>query len=221
MDDISCSRGRPAEKRSFPDLSLSHWYSGIPKRLFDIVFASVLIVLAALPMLAAAIAIKIEGGGKVLFRQIRVGAGLKPFVCYKFRTMKHDAPHDCATAKLEHPERYITRVGAALRRMSIDELPQLFNVLRGDMSLVGPRPVIPAECGLVSLRECLGVYSISPGITGLAQVRGRDCLSDRRKAAFDSQYLEHMSFFFDLKLLCCTVISVLTCRGIHEGRVGK
>ncbi len=193
-------------------------YGGIPKRLFDIIVASVLLIVAAIPMLLAAMAIKLEGGGSVIFRQTRVGANMKPFVCYKFRTMRPEAPRDCASAELEHPERYITRVGAALRRMSIDELPQLFNVLAGDMSLVGPRPVIPGETELVELRRRLGVYSVRPGITGLAQVRGRDCISVRRKAELDAEYTRRMSFWLDIALLLRTFFCVIFCRDVHEGK---
>jgi O-antigen biosynthesis protein WbqP len=223
MDETSFSRRQSVENKTAVSCRYSpaHWYGGICKRFFDIIGASVMLLVAALPMLAAALAIKIEGGGNVIFRQTRMGACMKPFTCYKFRTMKSNAPHDCATAKLENPELYITRVGAALRKMSIDELPQLFNVLKGEMSLVGPRPVITGETELISLRASLGVYSVKPGITGLAQVRGRDCLSDRRKAALDAQYIERMSLLFDIKLLCCTLVSVLSCRGIREGRAEK
>ncbi len=217
MDNISLPVARTAPRERVAE----RLYGGMPKRIFDILAASLLLVVAALPMLAAAAAIKIEGGGRVIFRQVRVGAAGKPFVCYKFRTMTNDAPSECASAKLENPGRYITRIGAVLRRTSIDELPQLYNVIKGEMSLVGPRPVIFGEGELVSLRESLGVYRVSPGITGLAQVRGRDCLTDRRKAALDAQYIERMSFLYDLWLLFATVISVLSCRGIREGRAGK
>ncbi|NLW74684.1 MAG: sugar transferase [Clostridiales bacterium] len=193
-------------------------YGGLPKRLFDIIVASILLILVAIPMLLAALATKLEGGGCVIFRQVRVGVGMRPFVCYKFRTMKPDAPPDRASAALEHPERYITRVGAALRRFSVDELPQLFNVLLGDMSLVGPRPVIPGETGLVELRRRLGVYSVKPGITGLAQVHGRDCISVSRKAELDAEYVRRMSLWLDIALLCRTFFCVIFCRDVHEGK---
>ncbi len=213
-DGWELSLGKPIA----PARAVRPGYGGLPKRLFDIVVASLLLILAAIPMLLAAAAIKLEGGGNVIFRQIRVGANLRPFVCYKFRTMRPEAPRDCASAELEQPERYITRVGTALRRMSIDELPQLFNVLSGDMSLVGPRPVIPGETELVELRRQLGVYRVSPGITGLAQVRGRDCITIERKAELDAEYISRMSLWLDIKLILRTFFCVIFCRDVHEGK---
>ncbi len=193
-------------------------YSGLPKRLLDMTFSLSGLIIAALPMAICAAAIWIESGGPVIFRQNRVGADRRNFTCYKFRTMSPDAPHECATAELDHPERYITRVGRFLRRTSLDELPQLFNVLRGDMSLIGPRPVIPSERELVGLRDSLGVYGIRPGMTGLAQIRGRDVVSIRRKAAYDAQYMERMSLGYDCVLLMQTLINVVLCRNVREGR---
>ena len=193
-------------------------YGGLPKRLLDIAVAISGLIIAALPMALCALAIWIESGGPVIFRQSRVGADRRNFTCYKFRTMSADAPHECATAQLDHPERYITRVGGFLRRTSLDELPQLFNVLRGDMSLIGPRPVIPSEQELVGLRDSLGVYGIRPGMTGLAQIRGRDAVSIHRKAAYDAQYVERMSFGYDFVLLLQTLVNVVLCRNVREGR---
>ena len=155
----------------------------------------------------------------MIFRQWRMGTDRRPFICFKFRTMTNDAPHSCATAELHSPERYITRVGAVLRATSLDELPQLFNVLRGDMSLIGPRPVICEESELIGLRASLGVYNIRPGMTGLAQVRGRDSVSIRRKAAYDAQYMEHMSLSLDARLLWRTLINVVNRSDIREGAV--
>ena len=189
----------------------------MPKRLLDVVLALAGLFISAVPMAICAAAIYIEGDGPIIFCQRRVGEDCRPFVCYKFRTMSVDAPSECATAALEHPERYITRVGRFLRRTSLDELPQLFNVLKGDMSLIGPRPVIAAERELIGLRDKLGVYHIRPGMTGLAQVRGRDQVSIRRKAAYDALYVERMSFGFDAMLLLQTLINVVGCRGIREG----
>lgn len=193
-------------------------YGGLPKRLLDIAVAASGLVIAAPIMALCALAIWTEGGGPVIFKQSRVGADRRSFICYKFRTMSTDAPHNCATAELDHPERYITRVGGFLRRTSLDELPQLFNVLRGDMSLIGPRPVLESERELVGLRDNLGVYSIRPGMTGLAQIRGRDVISIRRKAAYDAQYVERMSFGYDLALFWQTLINVALCRNVREGR---
>ena len=207
--DLQNAARRAATKRAS--------YRGTPKRLLDIITAAAAILVTALPMLICALAIYLESGGPVIFRQWRVGVARRPFLCFKFRTMSNDAPHNCATASLESPERYITKVGAILRATSLDELPQLFNVLRGDMSLIGPRPVICEELELIGLRDRLGVYDIRPGMTGLAQVRGRDSVSVRRKAAYDAQYMEHMSFPFDLCLLGHTLINVIGRRDICEG----
>ena len=194
-------------------------YGGLPKRILDIAVALAGLIIAAFPMALCAAAIYIDGGGPIIFRQRRIGADCRPFVCYKFRTMSPDAPRECATAALEHPEQYITRVGVFLRRTSLDELPQLFNVLKGDMSLIGPRPVIASESELIGLRDILGVYGIRPGMTGLAQVRGRDSVSIRRKAAYDAQYVERMSFGYDLMLFIRTLFNVVCCRGVREGSV--
>lgn len=192
-------------------------YGGLPKRFLDILVALAGLFISALPMAICAAAIYIEDGGPVIFSQRRIGTDCRPFICYKFRTMSSDAPRECATAALKHPERYITRVGGFLRRTSLDELPQLFNVLKGEMSLIGPRPVIAAESELICLRDMLGVYHIRPGITGLAQVRGRDNVSIRRKAAYDAQYVERMSLGYDVMLLLRTLINVVGCRGVREG----
>ncbi len=192
-------------------------YRGVPKRMLDIIISLFAIALTALPMLVCALAVYAESGGPVIFRQWRMGTDRRPFICFKFRTMTNDAPHSCATAELRSPERYITRVGAVLRATSLDELPQLFNVLRGDMSLIGPRPVICEECELIGLRARLGVYNIRPGMTGLAQVRGRDSVSIRRKAAYDTQYMEHMSLSLDARLLWRTLINVANRSDIREG----
>lgn len=221
MNDIRYGSGRiMARRRRRSGYRVTYGYGGIPKRLFDLTAAVLLLVLGAPLMLFAAVAVMLEGGG-IIFRQTRMGAGMKTFVCYKFRTMRRDAPPNCATSALERPERYITRTGAVLRRLSIDELPQLINVIRGDMSLVGPRPVIPDEKELIELRRSLGVYGVRPGITGLAQLRGRDCLADRRKAAYDAQYIERMSFGYDIRLLVGTLVSVAGCCGIREGKAER
>ena len=142
---------------------------------------------------------------------------MEPFLLYKFRTMSVRAPRDAATAALSSPERYITRVGAFLRKTSLDELPQLYNVLRGDMSLLGPRPVVLSEGDLILRRAFCGAYRVRPGMSGLSQVRGRDLLSDAEKAALDGRYAANMSFFFDFFLLILTFFAVLLRRHIREG----
>lgn len=196
-------------------------YCRFLKRGLDIIIAAAGLIILALPMAVAALAIKLCDGGRVIFRQERVGLGGRHFICYKFRTMRPDAPRDCATRELFDAEKYITPVGRFLRRASVDELPQLLNVLKGDMSIVGPRPVIPAESELVGLRQALGVYSVRPGITGLAQVRGRDCVSICRKAAYDAQYAESLSLLGDISLLFKTLFCVFCGSGIREGSAIK
>lgn len=148
-----------------------------------------------------------------------MGRSLEPFLLYKFRTMSLCAPHDCATAALSDPSRYITRVGAFLRKTSLDELPQLYNVLRGDMSLLGPRPVVLGEEDLILRRLFCGAYRVRPGMSGLSQVRGRDLLSSAAKAELDGRYAARLSLPLDLFLLFSTAFAVLTRRHIREGGV--
>ena len=180
--------------------------------------AALAAILLLLPLLLLiSIGIRCTSPGPVLFRQVRLGRGMEPFLVYKFRTMSCRAPRELATAQLVTPERYITRFGAFLRRTSLDELPQLFNVLRGEMSLIGPRPVVLSEGELISRRVCAGVYRVKPGISGLSQVRGRDLLNDEEKTRLDGEYACGMSFWRDAILLLATMISVLFRYGIREG----
>lgn len=177
-------------------------------------------ILLLWPLLACiAFGIRCTSPGPVLFRQVRVGRGMEPFLVYKFRTMSCRAPREQATACLATPSRYITRFGAFLRQTSLDELPQLFNVLRGEMSLIGPRPVILSEGELISRRACAGVYRVRPGISGLSQVRGRDLLNDEEKTRLDREYVSRLSLLRDGILLLATVLSVAFRRGIREGCV--
>lgn len=191
------------------------------KRALDILLAAMGLFLLSPLFFAVAFAVRVDSRGPILFRQVRMGRGMEPFLLYKFRTMSVGAPRDCATSLFVTPERYITRVGAFLRKTSLDELPQLYNVLRGDMSLLGPRPVVLSESDLILRRAHLGVYRVRPGISGLSQVRGRDLLSDREKAALDGRYAARMSFFSDLFLLISTFFAVLFRRHIREGGEGE
>ncbi len=191
------------------------------KRFLDIFFAAAGLFLTAPLMLGIAFGIRLSSRGPVLFRQIRMGAGCRPFLLYKFRTMTCAAPPDCATAALSSPGQYITRFGAFLRATSLDELPQLFNILRGDMSLVGPRPVILSERELIRARIAEGAYAVRPGLSGLAQILGRDLLGNREKAVLDGLYARRLSFFADATILVRTAVCVLTRRGIREGRPSK
>lgn len=185
------------------------------KRFFDI-FVSFFAVIFLSPLfLFVALAILITDGSPVLFRQERVGKDNKLFTVYKFRTMKNGVG-DISTADLTDANRKITKTGKFLRLTSIDELPQLFNILNGTMSLVGPRPLIPAEKEIRELREKYGVYSVRPGITGYAQINGRDNIDDETKALLDKEYIEKQSFIFDLKIIFKTFTKVLKRADIKD-----
>ena len=185
------------------------------KRVIDVVVSFVLLMSLALPMLIVAFMIRLESEGPAIFRQTRLGRNLVPFTVLKFRTMKSDAPHDCPSAILVGADREaaLTRLGRFLRRSSFDELPQLWNVLVGEMSLVGPRPLIPREAGLHRLRARLGATAVRPGITGLAQTAGRDERSDLEKACLDGIYASGVSAMMDATVLLRTVRTVIGGRG--------
>ena len=185
------------------------------KRFFDI-FVSIFAVIFLSPIfLAVAIMILITDGAPVLFKQERVGKNNKLFTVYKFRTMQNGTG-DIATAELDDANEKITKTGKFLRLTSIDELPQLFNILNGTMSLVGPRPLIPAEKEIRELRAQYGVYSVRPGITGYAQINGRDNIDDETKALLDKEYVEKQSFMFDLKIIFSTFVKVLKRSDIKD-----
>lgn len=185
------------------------------KRAADVLLSAVLLVLLAVPMLFLALLVRIDSEGPAIFRQTRLGRDLVPFTVLKFRTMRVGAPHDRPSAELsgKERERALTGVGRVLRRLSLDELPQLWNVLRGEMSLVGPRPLIPCEIGVHGLRRALGATTIRPGITGLAQISGRDERSGLEKAYLDGIYAGGMSLGMDLRVLVGTLKAVMTRRG--------
>ena len=191
------------------------------KRLLDVVLA-VCILIGAWPfMLIAAIAIKVEDPkGPVIFKQTRVGKDKKPFKIYKFRSMWTETP-DVPTHLLSDPNQFITKTGSFLRKTSIDEIPQLVNILRGDMSFVGPRPSLFSQEDLIEERDKLNVHSVRPGLTGLAQVNGRDELPIPVKATYDGEYVEKMSFKLDVQLFFRTFISVAKSEGVVEGGTGK
>ena len=184
------------------------------KRLLDILFSALLLLLLALPMLLIALAVGLSSRGGPLFCQSRIGREGKPFTCYKFRTMVRDAPPNRPTSDFFDASRYVTPIGRFLRRTSLDELPQLYNVLRGDMSLVGPRPLIGEEDEVHRLRTAGGVYRVRPGMTGLAQIHGRDRLGDGEKAAYDVRYVDTLSFGEDLRILAKTLRHVLVGEGV-------
>ena len=195
------------------------WYRDFFKRGFDIFFSLIAIIILAIPMMIIALWIKVDSPHeKVLFKQERIGINNVPFTILKFRSMRDDAPHQMATENFENPEMYITRVGKILRKTSLDELPQLLNVLKGDMSIVGPRPLIPKEKYVLKLRNEYGTNKILPGITGLAQVHGRDQVTDENKASYDGKYALNVGLLLDASIILKTVSDVVRSRGIREGK---
>ena len=181
------------------------------KRCCDFVIALIALIVLQIPFLIIAVIQKITMPKEpVFFKQTRIGKCMKPFTLVKFRSMKSSAPHDCATKDFSNGEQYITTFGRFLRNTSIDELPQLFQVLTGKMSLIGPRPLIPQEKVLHKKRAEAGIYSVCPGMTGLAQVNGRDFVNDTEKFKFDKIYVEKIGLKMDLKILWTTIKKVVT-----------
>ena len=187
------------------------------KRIADLIAASLAIVLLIPVFAITAIAIRLESPGPALFRQKRYGKDKQPFTVYKFRSMSTSAPSSIPTNDFHDARTYITRVGRIIRKLSIDELPQLFNVLYGKMSIVGPRPVVLNETNLLDLREQTNANSVKPGITGWAQVNGRDNLSNEEKARLDGQYAKNISFLLDAKCVLLTFWVVVSLRDNREG----
>ena len=187
------------------------------KRLLDFVLSLIGIVVLMPVFIIIGILIKVDSRGPVIFKQKRYGKNKEPFYIYKFRTMASDAPQNVATKDLNDSKKYITKIGAFLRRTSLDELPQLFNILLGQMTIVGPRPVVLKEENLIIARDLYGANDIKPGITGWAQINGRDLLSIEEKAKLDGYYVENMGFKMDIKCFFKTVKYVLKGEGILEG----
>lgn len=191
------------------------------KRIIDLLLSGGAIILFS-PLLAGiALAIKLDSPGPVLFKQKRVGKNKKLFEIYKFRTMRTDTPSNMPTHMLEDPQQYITRVGKFLRKTSLDELPQLFNILKGDMYVVSTRPALWNQYDLIEERDKYGVHQIAPGLTGWAQINGRDELEIPVKARFDGEYIKKLGFWMDLKCFFGTIISVLKHEGVVEGGTGE
>lgn len=192
-------------------------YEYFVKRGLDIILSTVGLVVLFPAFIIVGIVIKVDSPGPVIFTQERVGLDKQPFQIYKFRTMYVAAPPDAPTWKLDDVDSYITEVGKFIRRTSIDELPQLYNVLKGDMSLIGPRPVIWGEEELIEERYKRGVYNVLPGLTGLAQISGRDYVRVPDKARIDQAYAENLTFKQDLEIFTYTIWYVLKSEGISEG----
>lgn len=186
------------------------------KRFLDIAITAMGLMVLLVPMAIIALIIYLDDPGKVLFTQYRVGRNGKRFKLYKFRSMQMSTPKYLATAEMGDPQQYYTKVGKILRKLSLDELPQLFNVLKGDMSIVGPRPLISDEYEMHAMRMRFGVYTTRPGITGLAQINGRDAVGPVEKIHFDVQYLQNYGFKTDVKILLSTIPKVLRKEGIQD-----
>ena len=196
-------------------------YNKVFKRLIDIILSGIGIVVLSPVYLIVALAIKLDDPGPVFFRQKRVGIHKIHFNILKFRTMKMNTPKDTPTHLLENPQQYITRVGRVLRKTSLDELPQIFQIFTGDMSIIGPRPALWNQYDLIEERDKYGANDVRPGLTGWAQINGRDELPIDVKARFDGEYVQKMSFGFDCKCFFGTIVSVLKHDGVVEGGTGQ
>ena len=185
------------------------------KRLFDIVASTVLLLVFAVPMALIALLVRLTSKGPILYWSDRVGSNNRIFRMPKFRTMRIDTP-EIATHLLADPGRYLTPIGSLLRRTSLDEVPQLISVLRGDMSLVGPRPALFNQDDLISLRTEVGVHNLLPGLTGWAQINGRDELKIPEKVRLDAQYLQSQSLMLDMKILAMTALKVVRREGVSH-----
>ncbi|WP_367116102.1 sugar transferase [Enterococcus faecium] len=191
------------------------------KRGIDFLLSLVGIIVLSPIFLILCIAIKIDSKGPVIFKQKRVGKNKTHFYIYKFRTMKVDTPKETPTHLLSNPDFFITRVGKFLRKTSLDELPQLFNILKGDMAVIGPRPALWNQYDLIEERDKYHANDIRPGLTGLAQISGRDELEIDYKARLDGQYTANITPWMDLKCFFGTIISVFKSEGVVEGGIGS
>jgi O-antigen biosynthesis protein WbqP len=187
------------------------------KRITDIGLSLCALILLFPLLFIIAIIIRVDSKGSVLFKQKRIGLHKEEFYIIKFRTMSIETPKDVPTHMLQKPDEYITRVGRFLRKSSLDELPQLINILKGEMSIVGPRPALWNQYDLVTERDTYGVNDIVPGLTGWAQVNGRDELSIKSKAELDGYYVKNMSIILDIKVLFLTLFKTLFAKGVIEG----
>lgn len=190
------------------------------KRGLDVAIALVALIVLSPVMLMIAAAVRATSPGPVFFRQKRVGIHRSHFMIYKFRTMRTDAPKDAPTHLLQNAASFITPVGRFLRASSLDELPQLFNILRGEMSFVGPRPALWNQYDLIAAREAVGANDVLPGLTGWAQINGRDELPIPVKVRYDREYVENLSLNMDARCFFGTIISVLRAEGVREGGTG-
>lgn len=195
-------------------------YQRYVKRIFDIVLSLVGLVVLAIPMLVFALIVKLDSPGTVLFWQKRVGIHKKTFMMPKFRTMYTDTPANMPTHLLSDPQKWITRSGAWFRKLSIDELPQILCIFTGKMSIIGPRPALWNQADLIEERDKYGANDVRPGLTGWAQINGRDELEIPVKARLDGEYVQHISFLFDCRCFFGTIFKVLRHDGVVEGGTG-
>ena len=196
-------------------------YDRYMKRPLDFIMSLAGIIVLSPVLLVIILCIKLSSPGPIFFKQKRVGIHKSHFNILKFRTMRIDTPKDVPTHLLENPEQYITGIGRFLRKTSLDELPQLFNILKGDMAVIGPRPALWNQYDLIAERDKYGANDILPGLTGWAQINGRDELEIDVKARLDGEYVQKMSFLFDCKCFFGTITSVLHHDGVVEGGTGE
>ena len=186
------------------------------KRIVDVICSLLGIIILSPILIIVSILIKLESKGPIIFKQVRAGKNSKPFYIYKFRSMKTNTPN-IATNDFNNASDYITKVGRFIRKTSLDEIPQLFNILKGDMSIVGPRPALYNQYDLKDMRTEVGVHKLVPGLTGWAQINGRDEIPLEEKVALDKEYMNMQSFWMDIKIIFMTVFKVAKSEGVSEG----
>ena len=196
-------------------------YKKLVKRLLDIVLSLTGLIVSAIPMAVITLVIKREDPGPAVFKQKRFGIHKSFFTLYKFRSMKMSTPHDVPTHQLEDPEQYLLKSGKFIRKYSLDELPQLLNIFKGDMSVIGPRPALWNQDDLIEERDKYGANDVKPGLTGWAQINGRDELEIPVKAKLDGEYAQKLSFLFDCRCFFGTFLKVLRHEGVVEGGTGE
>lgn len=196
-------------------------YRSIVKRLLDLILSVMGLIVLAVPMLILALVVKLDSPGPILFWQKRAGIHKTYFMMPKYRTMRTDTPHDMPTHLLNNPEQWITRSGRILRKFSLDELPQILCIVTGKMSIIGPRPALWNQEDLLTERDKYGANDIRPGLTGWAQINGRDVLTLEEKARYDGEYVEKLNFMFDCKCFFGTITKVLHRDGVVEGGTGE
>ena len=200
---------------------MNNMYCKVIKPILDTMLSLIGLILFSWLFLLIVIAIEIDDPGHVFFTQERIGIHKRHFKLYKFRSMKMSTPHDVPTHLLENPDQYITRIGSFIRKTSLDEIPQLINILKQDMSIIGPRPALWNQYDLIEERDKYGANDVKPGLSGWAQINGRDELEIADKARLDGEYVKRMSFPFDCRCFFGTVVSALRHDGVVEGGTGE